>query len=1250
MKRIVLFLYTVVISTVLMAQISENDFKNPPMQARPNTYWMWMNGNITKEGLTKDLEYMKRTSYGAAMMFNVAVGIPQGPVKYGSTEWDDLTLHACKEAKRLGLELYLQNSPGYSGTGGPWITPEYSMKQLGWSEKIATTDKNGHINLNIPQPMTKLGYYKDIQVLAYPSLNCEQKLFKDLVDKVIVNGKEIDKSIVLDEKLETKIRMDEKQNEIEFQLSEPFEARAISVMRDREKPLDPQDGPRDYPSTFTIQVSSDGVHFTDVNTFSCPALRAMDVPGIASFKAVKGTYYRLITKNPTWICDVNFYSSPRLKDWTAKADFINQKVDLTENDQLIDKTLLIKPTDIVDISSKMDSLGNINWKAPKGRWTIVRIGQTTTGEVVAAAPTSGIGLDCDKFDKKALDKHFDLFLDPLLTKLKPYCGTTLIALMMDSWEAGKQNWTKNLPQYFKSKRGYDLTPYLLAMTGRIIGSVKETEHFLWDMRRTHTEMFNENFLDHFKKRAAHFNLKFAAEPYGDGNFESIEYAERLDYPMSEFWVHYIYGSVMTTKLVASTAHSFGKKIVGAECFTGAPFNSKFTEHPYALKAEGDWMMTLGINRFVYHTFAHQPYVGESGNLMTMGPFGTHLDRNSTWAEQAVGWNTYNSRCAAMLQQGLFVADVCILKNEAISVGIPDYDVEEPIVPLGYRWDVIGRTALLDRLSVSDENIVLPDGMSYRLLVIPEMKKVSPEVLLKIKQLISNGMNILLIGNKPLSYLGINSQKDAEVQRLATEIWNSTQIGKGKIFKGITIQQALDLLKISPDFQFSSENADAQIHWIHRSVNGEEMYFLSNHRRRPENIVATFRVHGLQPELWNAETTQTDIKLPYQTIGNNTKVKIHLDESGSAFIVFRKKGVGNVMVNDFPLPDIHKYANVKNSFSISFWAKPETFAYSGRGFIIYPMEGKKVFGAGHALVGISMGQNSVKIFERESKSKMVLESTKPVEGWTYVNLIYQAGVPTLFLNGEKIVTGKASGLIVHPGLGQPAAEEQYIGSFEGDLTDFQLLPDVLSETQIKLLFGNGLPFPIFPKGSTIISTLDSDWKVQFPTSTKAPAEITLPELISFRKLNNFNVKHFSGTATYLKEFILTRNNVHSNKHIYLDLGRVENIAEVTVNNQKVGLIWKAPYRIDITSFIKEGLNNLKVEVTNTLVNRLIGDEFYPQENIYDKYGRIVKIPDWYTKQEPRPQGERVIYSPWKFYSKTDPLLESGLLGPVRIITF
>ena len=1237
------------------AQISEKDFITPPMKVRPSTYWMWMNGNITKEGLTKDLEHMKRTSMGGAMMFNVGVGIARGPVDYASPQWDELTLHACKEANRLGLELFLQNSPGYSGTGGPWITPENSMQELEWTEAIATTNKKGRIEVQMPSPHAKMGYYRDAFVLAYPSLSCEQDFFADLVTKVTVNGKVIDKSIVLGGNTDTKIRMAESKNVMLFELSHPFEARSISILRDNEEPKDPYDGPRDYPPTLTLEYSNDGINFTKICTFSCPALRAMDTPGIASFEAVKARYYRLITTNPTWICDVNLHSSPRLKNWTAKTNYVKTDVSFDKNNQLVSTDLLINPAKVIDVTSMMDANGKLRWKAPKGKWTIVRIGHTTTGEVVAAAPDSGVGLDCDKFSKAALDKLFELFLEPLLTKLKPYCGNTLVGLMMDSWEAGKQNWTVKLPEYFKAKRGYDVRPYLLAMTGRIVGNVDETERYLWDMRRTHTDMFNENFLDHFAEFAHKYNLKFAAEPYGDGNFESIEYAERLDIPMSEFWVRYIYGGVATTKLAASTAHSFGKTVVGAESFTGTPFTSKFTEYPYALKAEGDWMMTLGVNRFVYHTYAHQPYVGERG-IMTMGPFGTHLNRTSTWAEQSVGWNTYNSRCCYMLQQGLPVVDLCFLKNESISSSVPDYDIQSPSVPYGYHWDIIGNTALLNRLSIENNNIVLPDGMKYRLFVLPDMKNMTPAVLRKLIQLVKDGMPILL-NKKPEGCPGFSSADDEEVKGLVKELWGNLDgttvkegtLGKGKVFLGMTYQQVLNKLNIVPDFQFTAENQDAQIHFVHRTVNGQELYFVTNHKRRSETIIAIFLVSGKTPELWNAETGKIKVLSSYQEINGLTKVPLNLQESGSVFIVFRNDSITpSVTVADFLASKADKYKDVKDNFSISVWGKPDCFAPNGKGFLFYPQQGELLYGEGHATVGLSMGQNGVKVVERSvGGARTVLNYEHPIEGWTFLTLNYDNGTPSLFVNGQLVITGKKSENTVHPALEAPASEEQYNSGFEGDQTEQQLHFSPLSENEIFRLYKENLPPTILPGEFKVMATLNNPWKVEFPEWSKAPKELMLPKLMSLHKCADFNVKHFSGTATYLNTIQVSKKELKKNKQIWLDLGRVENIAEVTVNEHKVGLLWKAPFRIDISQQLKPGENQLKVEVTNLWPNRMIGDEYLPDEFDYDEYGRIRKLPQWFYNQEPR-KGEKVLFSTWKHYNKKEPLLESGLLGPVRIL--
>lgn len=1251
MKKWTILLFAFCLYNSMQAQIAKEVFANPPIQARPSTYWMWMNGNISKEGLSADLEYMKRASYGGAMMFNVGVGIPKGRIDYASSQWDEMTLHAVKEAERLGLELYLQNSPGYSGTGGPWITVENSMQQLEWTETVGVPDKKGLIELDLPQPYAKLGYYQDIKVLAFPALECETQLFPSLVTKVLLDDKEIDKNLFFDNDLDSQVRMQQAGSVLTFELSHPFEARAVTVRRGkREKPLDPHDGPRDYAPDLKLEVSEDGRHYVDVSNISCPALRSMDTPGIALFGAVKGRYFRFITNRGTNISEVLLHASTRLKDWTAKTNYVKDPVALGNYDCQDVTGQTVDPSSVIDITSLMNTDGRLKWKSPRGVkcWIILRIGSTTTGEVVAAAPDSGVGLDCDKFSKKALDQHFDNFLTPLLNKLKPWCGKTLKALMMDSWEAGKQNWTSSLPDYFKQHCGYDSTPWLLAMTGRIVGSIEETERFLYDMRRTQTDMFNENFLAYFKEKAAQYGLKFAAEPYGDGNFESLEYAEVLDYPMSEFWVHYIYGGVTTSKMAASTSHLWNRPIVGAECFTGTPFNSKLTEHPYAMKAEGDYMMTVGVNRFVYHVFAHQPYVGKTaGSLMTMGPFGTHLNRNSVWAEQAVGWNMYNARCAYLLQQGHYVADILYIKDEGISSGITDYDSACPMTPYGYRWD-IGSRNVLQHLSVQNGRLVLPHGMSYRLLVLTPMKRCSPELLRQIKRLIGQGATVLLSSEKPEGYMGMDLVKDKAVKLLAAELWNMA--GRGNVYRSKDLRQVLKKCCISPDFSFIAENKDAQIHFIHRAVNGDDVYFVANHRRRMEKITAAFRITGKVPVLWDAETGNTGIPVAYKQENGMTKVTFTLQESGSAFIVFHKDKTGKIVTSDFKeiVPKSVLLQPLFNTFTVSLWAKPETFAASGRGFLLFPDQGEERYGEGHAVVGIAMGQNGVRIYERTKINSVVLESKTPIEGWTYITLVYSDGVPTLYLNGKKEAIGKKSMFICSPAYDVPMAEEQYIASFEGDQTEFRYMAEAWSPRKVQEEYVKGLPSPVLSGNNKSLLTLNTDWKVCFPVDSKAPTEVRMNTLRSLHKHENFNIRHFSGKATYKKTFILTKKDLKDYSKIMLDLGRVENIAEISVNGENPVLVWKAPYRIDITSVVKVGENSVTINVTNLYPNRIIGDEYLSERYEYDEYGRIVKLPFWYVNQQEDSNRERVLFVPWKYYKNTDPLLEAGLLGPVRIV--
>ena len=1240
------------VSGRVLAQLSEELFVCPPSEARPDTYWEWMNGNINEAGLTADLEYMKRAGYGAAMIFEAGVGIPRGPVDYNSPRWEKAVVHAMKEAERLGIRLSMHNAPGYSGTGGPWIPVSHSMKQLVWTDTYFVSDGKGKADIVLPRPYAKMGFYRDAYVLAYPSLPFEDVPFRDVVVRVTLDGREIDKDILWDHDLGTFLRL-EKGQVLLFELDKAFVAQAATLFRGkREQPLDPHDGPRDYAPQLGLEFSRDGEDFDQAGRFNCVALRGMDTPGTLSFAPVEARYFRITSNRGTNLAELDMHGSPRLEGYAAKANFASVPVSLADNPQQVADEEVVRPGEVVDLTGYMDAGGRLAWDAPKGNWTIVRIGYTTTGETVAAAPDAGVGLDCDKLNKAGLDKHFDLFLTPLLEKLKPWCGTTLDALATDRSAAGKQNWTEGLPEYFKAKRGYDIMPYLLAATGRIVGSVADTERFLWDFRRTHADMFLENYVEHFKARIGRYGLKYVGEAYGDGNFESLEMAARQDYPMSEFWTHYIYGNIATIMLASSAAHVWGKPMIPCECYTGTPFNSKFTEHPYGMKALGDYVMSAGVNRFVYHATTHQPYVGpQPGNLMTMGPFGTHLDRMSTWAGQFAALNLYNARCAYVLQQGLYVADILYLKNEAVSSGVDNYNVVRPAAPYGYRWDIAGAEALRGRLSVKDGRIVLPDGMNYRLMVVAPMERTSPETLERIISLVRQGMTVVLAGNKPAGYLGLDAAKDRQVRGLADELWHEGPMGKGRVFLADRLEPVLGEMQIRPDFSFVAEHKDAQIHFIHRTVGDDEAYFVANHRRRPERLTLSFRVGGKTPWLWNAETGKVEGVVPYEERDGRTLLNLELPECGSMFIVFRR-GAGRPGKIEEVVPQstlVHtpsgtvEYSpafDFRSTFSMALWAKPETFAAGGRGFLVYPEAGT----GNEAQVGISMGQNGVRVYERYAKNQVVLEYDGAIEGWTHVALVYEDGVPALFLNGERKAVGRKSVSRLRPAADVPMAEEQYAASFEGDHTPLEVYSYALTGEQVAALAEKGLPQPRHE--GEVWKALDGGWKVRFPAWSKAPSEIELPELQSLHKHLDFDVRHFSGTATYVKDFELSSAELAAlaGKAVSLDLGRVENMAEVSVNGSDFVLLWKAPYKTNLAGMLKSGKNRVVVKVTNLYPNRMIGDEHLPEKYAYDEYGRLRCFPSWYVegKSEKR---ERVLFSPWKHYRKDDPLLEAGLLGPV-----
>ncbi len=1273
-------------------------FQNPPDSSRPWVFWQWMNGNITKEGITLDLEAMKRMGIGGALCFNNAVGIPRGPVDYASEEWFDATEHAVKEANRLGLQIMLHNSPGYSGTGGPWITPEMSMQQLVWTE---SQFKNlQHIQTVLPQAYARMDFYQDAYVLAYPSLQIENGLMREKLRRVVANGREVDKTILLDGNAENKIRLENpkgKQSTLLFEFEEPFEARSITILRKAEIPHDLFDGPRDHPPRFQLEVSDDGQTFRQIANFGMPELREMDTPGMENFEAVRAKYYRLVTNDPTWVSNIEMHSGPRLAGWPAKANYT--RANNSGTPAQLTPELIIDPASVIDISSFVDENGNLNWEAPvKGNWTIVRFGHTTTGEEPAAHPDSGKGLEVDKFRPEALDTHFEHFSSKVVERLQAYVGQSFVGFTTDSWEAGKQNWSVNLPQEFEKRRKYQLAPWLLAMTGRIMSSEDETERFFWDMNKTQSELLAENYSAHWQGWCHQRGLQYHAEPYGDGNLDSMKIGQYLDVPMSEFWTRYIYGSDMTSKQAASIGNVYGKPIVGAECFTGMPATSKWTDYPYSLKAEGDWFYTLGVNRLIFHVFVHQPYTtGLPG--MTMGPFGTHFDRNNTWTEQAFAWIDHLCRSQYLLQQGLTVADVCYFQGDDAHTGIPDI---YPMMPDGIRGDVIGRDVLFSRLSVQNGKIVLPDGMTYSVCMMASLETILPDSLKRLIELVKQGMT-LVVQNKPQKSPGLNYSDD-EVQKLVSELYGEldgrtvtkVSYGRGRVYWGVSLEEVLSEIGVAPDFLYSAENQDATIHYLHKKIAGAEVYLVTNHRRRKERINLSLRINNLKPEIWDSETGQVLIAPTFKTENGRMELPLELSPAGSVFIVCREKaeqGAITQIVKDgkivwdnrsFEKPQPDKYAEVRNNFSISLWAKPDTFAHGGRSMLFHPAEGTKIYGEGHAICGLGAGQNGVFVYEQSgSRARNILSWEHPVQGWTHLVLTYENGKPSLFVNGKLVAEGMSSAQVIHPGLETPPAQSQFTSYFEGNFTKPELYASNLSESEVESIFKQGLldldllpSVNVFDEGKSFAKAcffengyyevykssgqqeniliedcrkidLSEDWGFSFPDNSGAPAQIEIPRLQSLIKQDDFSVKHFAGTCTYRKKLIIEAELLSEGRKFLLDLGRVEVIARVLLNGKEVGLLWKEPFVTEITDFVQKGDNDLQVEVTNLWPNRLIGDEYLPVENEYSEDRFILKLPDWYLNNREKP-GERISFSVWHNIEKEDPLLESGLLGPVKLI--
>ena len=1198
----------------------ESGFLNPPDSAKPQTWWHWMNGNITKVGITADLEAMKQIGLGGATIVNVDCGIPPGPVKFMSPEWREDFKFAVSEANRLGLELCVENCAGWSSSGGPWNTVTNAMQRVTTSELHVTGPTN--FSAELPQPPTKLDFYRDIAVLAFPAPDDEGVRMKNFAPVASASGDEPPGNKLTDGQTRTFIRLPvptrghPQYAQLEFR--EPFSARTVKIVG----------GPGMPECSGEIQVSDDGQTFRNVQPFAFPRkgppVRIISLgaqPVAARFWRVQFTVLGTrATATNIPLAEIELAPRLTIDNIDAKDGFNGNAVLSSPASETAAGS--VQRRDIIDLTSKLTADGKLNWQAPAGEWVILRIGYTPTGVNNHPAAIGGEGLECDKFSKAALDAHWAGFMQKILDDLGPLAGRrSLDSSLIDSYEVGGQNWTKNFREEFQKRRGYDLVKFLPTFTGRVVDDPAVSERFLWDLRRTIADLFAENYYGHFAELCRQHGLMNAVEPY-TGPFESLQCGAPADVVMGEFWS----GSQghPSVKLAASIAHIYGKTIVGAESFTASPGNGRWQNDPYSLKTLGDLMYCQGLNRYVFHRYAMQPWTNRWPG-MTMGQWGFHFERTETWWNQGKPWIDYITHCQFLLQQGRAVADAAYFTGESVPV---EMRVGDPALPAGYDYDAINADVLLHGATVKNGRITLPSGASYAVLILPPADvNMTPQMLEGIRKLVRAGATV--VGPRPQHSPSLADfpKCDAQVNKLAGELWgkcDGTSVlenadGKGRIVWGKSLADVFAAQNLKPDFEFQGASDATHLAYAHRVAGATDIYFVSNQQRQFDSADCTFRVSGKIPELWHPETGVIEPAPVWSAQNGRTTVRLDFEPAGSVFVIFRHTvdnsdhivaASGNFATESSSAPKLEirhaVYTAPDGAGEMDVTAKISELVRNGQ----------LAIAANNEVLGVDPAVNHTKelrvdyALDGKPGHETVQENeTLTLPGTTTIGQLPQWQT-SVAAGGSPVVTAWGNGRI-----------------------------------ELRMDSGNVLHASVADVPAP--QEVTGEWNLSFPPNWGAPPSVTLDKLISWTDHTNEGVRYFSGTATYEKEIEIPAKRLAAGRELWLDLGAVKNFAEVFLNGQDFGVLWKPPFRVNITAAAKAGANELVVKVTNLWPNRLIGDEHLPPDVEWDGK-QLASWPQWLLDGLPSPTG-RFTFTTWHHYTKDSPLLESGLLGPVTLRT-
>jgi hypothetical protein len=1113
--------------------LSPDTFRNPPRDAGVHAWWHWMDGAITREGITKDLETMKAQGVVQATILNIGLfndrdlGVPRVP--FASPEWFAMYRWAVGEAARLGLTLGVHNCDGWSSSGGPWITPEQSMKQVTWTKTVVTGGTP--IEVALPQPAAIAGLYRDIAVVAYRTTRSPSAFHSSGIS-LQLNGTTQPLGPLVDGNPVSSITI-KRGDVLSLSSATPVSFSRVAVHPRRAFMWG---DPEAFVIQFRIETSDDGQRYRRHAEITARGLnhnQLLDVPA-TSTRFVRLTVTGL-SETDAWIPvelaelellrpgETPLYAPaiPHLGEKISSVKDADDGVYVAATDEGA-----VAPSDVLELTNQMDAAGRLRWSAPAGTWAVLRFGYTSTGATNGPATGEGRGLECDKMDAAALEHHYHAFAEKLIDAAGDQAGKALRFILVDSWEAGFQNWTAALPAEFERHRGYSLIPWLPVLTGEVVGSGTASEAVLHDFRQTIADLIRENYYDRFAALLHARGIELHAEViYGGAGYPPIDVLQatrHVDLPMLEFWTSANQDSLLETAPVDAppldlpqcAAVGYGKTLVGSEAYTGF---AHYSEAPADLKPFGDRGYAAGINRMILHSSVHQPTDDRPG--LTLGRFASHFNRNNLYWPHAASWIRYQARIQSVLGRGTPDFDVLYFLGDELPQAYTRNG--STTVPAGYAVTAINADLLTHAISVADGRLRLNSHGAAALLSLPPQPVMSFATLQRIDALVRDGAHVY--GPKPRRTLSVADAPNAAAFRaLADEVWGKVDgqsefthaHGRGAVHWGRPLATVLGELGVVPQFT-TSPVASKEFLFTHRTDGDTEVFFVVNQTTQLLERECLFRVGAGTPEIGDPETGTVLRPAAFRREAGQLRLPLRFQPRQALLVRFRR-------------------------------GEPARF------------------------------------------------------------------VTTITRAGTQVFPAK-----------KPAAADAPQLRFDGDGVAIE--PVVAGSYQFEWNTGaSSAPAREFKASSSLTVTgLKGSIELHGPGIAADAAPLPVDNLRPLTDSASPEVRYFSGEAVYRLKFTVP-DLPEGSDQLRLDIGGFESIAEVSLNGEPIGQLWKPGQPLDVTGRLRRD-NELTVTVVNVWRNRLIGD--------LAQFGAIKNL---HTSS---PLSE--------FLSAKSPLKRSGLFGPITI---